>query len=65
MFHSVLEGARKEVRQLEALNDRLDFSLDQEIIGEPEVLTLVVITDEVELTEIMACAKCGGECKIF
>jgi hypothetical protein len=43
MFHSVLEGARKEVRQLEALNDRLDFSLDQEIIGEPEVLTLVVI----------------------
>jgi len=52
---------------LDALNDRLvlDLALDSETCEEPEILAVAVITDEIELTEVLACARCGGECKVF
>jgi hypothetical protein len=52
---------------MEAINDRLDLWDDRTIESDetPIVHAANVIFESAEITDMMACAKCVGECKIY
>jgi len=50
-------------------DDRLEALLSQESVEtqaeQPEILSYVWMSDEPEWEEVVMCARCVGECKIF
>lgn len=50
---------------MESIDDRLELWAEIEDDAMPEVFAVTVIADAVEITDLLACARCVGECKVY
>lgn len=49
---------------METINDRLELWTEIEADASPEVFAATVVTEAAEITNLLACAQCVGECKV-
>jgi hypothetical protein len=50
---------------MESINDRLELWTEIEVDAMPEVFAATVFADDAEITDLLACAVCVGECKVY